>query len=80
MFILEMENDIMKIDVLFFVYKDSGINTIICIWADGRFGLNCLHSGGRREFTAQLRIRGAAHAVKQSGAIWLTRSRSWWPW
>lgn len=27
MFILEMENDIMKIDVLFFVYKDSGINS-----------------------------------------------------
>lgn len=26
MFILEIENDIMKIDVLFFVYKDSMIN------------------------------------------------------
>lgn len=27
MFILEIENDIMKIDVLFFVYKDSMINS-----------------------------------------------------
>ena len=27
MFILEMKNDIMKIDALFFVYKDSVINS-----------------------------------------------------
>ena len=27
MFILETENDIMKIDMLFFVYKDSTINS-----------------------------------------------------
>lgn len=32
MFILEIENDIMKIDVFFFVYKDSMINSLLFVF------------------------------------------------
>lgn len=65
MFILEIENDIMKIDVLFFVYKDSMINLpSFAFELMVGLGRNYLHSGEGHEFARQLCVRGSVHAMK----------------
>lgn len=64
MFILEIENDIMKIDVLFFVYKDSMINSpSFAFELMVGLGWTIYTLGEGHEFARQLCVRGSVHAV-----------------
>lgn len=64
MFILEIENDIMKIDVLFFVYTDSTINSPSFAFELMVLGWSLYTLGEGHEFARQLCVRGSVHAMK----------------